>query len=101
MRSPYAAGLAKAAGKSGDTTPDTRNAKPMNRKQCRRRSGRRASAGGWRRSSGQMYHAVTSPQATKLKAIPVPYNANWDIMGSLTQAMGRIRRPRSRRGELR
>src|SRR5215467_15998785 len=36
MRSPYAAGTAKAAGNSGATTPFTRNASPINRKLCKR-----------------------------------------------------------------
>src|SRR5262245_24403200 len=36
VRSPYAAGAAKAAGNPGATTPFTRNASPINRKLCKR-----------------------------------------------------------------
>jgi hypothetical protein len=60
-RSPYAAGRAKAAGKSGETTPGTKNAKPMNRKLCKRSSGRRARARGWMHSAGQRYRAAMIP----------------------------------------
>src|SRR5262252_6895528 len=69
MMSPYAAECAKAGGRSGDTTPGTRNASPMKRKLCRVSRGRNASARGWRRSSGQIYRAVTIPQAMKLNAM--------------------------------
>ena len=55
MRSPYAAGTAKAAGNSGATTPFTRNASPTKRKRCKRRRGRKASTRAWARSSGQKY----------------------------------------------
>src|SRR6516225_8943225 len=53
VRSPYAAGTAKAAGNPGATTPFTRNASPINRKLCKRRRGRKASPRAWVRSSGQ------------------------------------------------
>src|SRR5215471_11348164 len=69
MMSPYAAECAKAAGRSGDTTPGTRNAKPMNRKLCRISRGRNASARCRERSSGQIYRAVTIPHAMKLNAM--------------------------------
>src|SRR5262245_255810 len=44
MRSPKAAGRAKAADRSGATTPGIKNAKPIKRKLCKMRSGRSASA---------------------------------------------------------
>src|SRR5215472_16826954 len=69
MMSPYAAECAKADGRSGDTTPGTRTANPMKRKLCRMSRGCNASARGRRRSSGQMYRAVTIPHAMKLKAM--------------------------------
>ena len=52
----------------------------MNRKLCSSTSGRRASARDRRRNSGQIYDAVTNPQAMKLKAIPVPYRASCGIV---------------------
>ena len=39
MRSPQAAGIAQAGGKSGETTPGTRNHRPTKRKQCTKMSG--------------------------------------------------------------
>ena len=50
IKSPYAAEIAKAPGKSGATTPGIKNAKPMNRKECKMSIGRRAARRGWRRS---------------------------------------------------
>src|SRR6516162_11920402 len=47
----------------------TRNANPMKRKLCRMSKGRNASARCWRRSSGQIYRAVTIPHAMKLNAM--------------------------------
>src|SRR5262249_29987703 len=69
MMSPYAAACAKLGGRSGDTTPGTRNANPMKRKLCRMRRGRNASARCRVRSSGQIYRAETIPQAIKLNAM--------------------------------
>src|ERR1700730_16774584 len=69
MRPPYAAGCAKADGRSGDTTPGTRNANPIKRKLCRISRGRNASARCLRRSSGQMYREVTIPQEMRLNAM--------------------------------
>src|SRR5215471_11025014 len=80
MRSPYAAGRAKAIGKSGETTPGSKKAKLMNRKPCKTSIGCRARARGRLRSAGQKYRAVTIPQAVKLRAILTPYNARWGIM---------------------
>src|SRR5262249_15962501 len=69
MISPYAADCAKAEGRSGDTTPGTRNANPMKRKLCRMSKGRNASAGCRRRSCGQMYRGATIPHAIQLNAM--------------------------------
>ena len=55
MMSPNAAECANADGRSGDTTPGTRNASPIKRKLCKMSRGRKASALGRRRSSGQTY----------------------------------------------
>jgi hypothetical protein len=60
-RSPYAAGPAKAAGRSGETTPGIRNVNPTNRKLWNRRIGRRASARRRLRNAGQTYCHVTIP----------------------------------------
>src|SRR5215472_17330759 len=79
MMSPYAAEYAKADGTSGDTTPGTRNANPTKRKLWRMSTGRNASARCRRRSSGQMYWAVTIPQAIKLNA-KLPKNQSCDMM---------------------
>src|SRR5262245_9518194 len=86
MSSPYPAGRAKPLGKSGETTPGTRNAKPINRKLCRTSSGRRASARGWSRSAGQRYRAAMIPQATKLTATLIPKRACGGTTDSLPQA---------------
>jgi hypothetical protein len=75
IRSPYAAGRAKAPDNSGPTTPGTKKAKPMNRKLCKMSIGRRAWTRDWLRSSGQRYRAVTIPQAMKLRAILIPNRA--------------------------
>ncbi len=66
-RSPKAAGCAKTIGRSGETTPGTRNAKPTNRKLCKRSMGRRASVRGLLRSAGQTYCRTTIPHAAKLQ----------------------------------
>src|SRR5262245_55865701 len=87
MRSPWAAGRAKAIGKSGETTPVTKKANPINRKPCKKSIGRRARARGRLRSAGQKYRAVTTPQAVKLRAILTPYNARWGIMDCFPQAL--------------
>src|SRR5262249_31598000 len=79
MMSPYAAACANADGRSGATTPGTKKATPMKRKLCRMSTGRNASARCRRRSSGQMYRAVTIPQAMKLNAM-VPKNQSCDMM---------------------
>src|SRR5499427_7863821 len=79
MMSPYAAECAKADGRSGDTTPGTRNANPMKRKLCRMSRGRNASARCRRRSSGQIYRAATIPHAIKLNAM-LPKNQSCDTM---------------------
>src|SRR5262249_17233397 len=85
-RSPYAAGRAKAAGRSGETTPGTKNAKPTNLKLCKRRSGRKARTRGWMSSAGQRDRNVVIPQARKLRAILVPNKACGGIMDSLPNA---------------
>src|SRR6516225_5612439 len=89
MRSPYAAGTAKAAGNSGATTPFTRKASPTNRKLCKRRRGRKASTRAWARSSGQKYWAATIPQAMKRPvlrgeepAAREPGSGGWGLPGS-------------------
>src|SRR5262249_31833742 len=69
-------GNAQAAGKSGETTPGTRNDKPTKRKQCSRMSGCMASARGCRRSSGKTYRAKTMPHAMKLNAMLIPNKAS-------------------------
>src|SRR5215469_12449689 len=79
MTSPYAAERAKAAGRSGDTTPGTRNASPMKRKLCRMSRGCNASARCLPRSSGQIYRVVTIPQAIKLNAM-LTKNQSCDMM---------------------
>src|SRR5262245_8484217 len=79
MMSPYAAECAKADGVSCDTTPGTRNANPMKRKLCRMSRGRKASARSRTRTSGQMYRAVTIPQAMKLNAM-LPKNQSCDMI---------------------
>src|SRR5579864_3049733 len=97
MVSPYAAECAKADGRSGDTTPGTRNANPMKRKLWRMSTGRNASARCRRHSFGQMYWAVTIPQAMKLNAM-LPKNQSCGTMNisflefqPLTAAGGRDR----------
>src|SRR5215471_14732274 len=69
MMSPYAAEWAKADGRSGDTTPGTRNANPMKRKLWRMSRGGNASTCCQRRSSGQMYREVTITHAMRLNAM--------------------------------
>jgi hypothetical protein len=69
MMSPYAAECANAYGRSGETTPGTKNANPMKRKLWRISRGRKASSRGRRRSFGQMYRVLTIPHAIKLNAM--------------------------------
>src|SRR5262249_49015129 len=67
-RSPYAAGRAKAAGKSGGTTPGTRKDNTTNRKLCKMRNGFSDWASGVLRNAGQMVRAAMVPQAMKLRS---------------------------------
>jgi hypothetical protein len=81
-RSPYAAGRAKASGKSGDTTPGTRNANPTKRKACSRSSGRSATVRGLLRSAGQMYRAPIRPHTTMPRSTLTPKITCGCIIGS-------------------
>src|SRR5215510_791541 len=85
VRSPYAAGRAKATGRSGDTTPGIRKAKPTNRKVCKRSNGRRASVRGTRRSAGQMYRFAMIPHEMKLRTTLIPNIARRGIIDSVRQ----------------
>src|SRR5262249_1860595 len=58
----------------------------MNRKLCKRSSGRRARARGWLHSAGQRYCAAMIPQARKLRATQVPKRACGDTRDSLPEA---------------
>src|ERR1700735_701266 len=66
--SPKASACAKADGRSGDTTPGTRKARPIKRKLCRMRIGRSASVRCSRRRFGQVARFATTPHAMKEKA---------------------------------
>src|ERR1700744_1430474 len=79
MMSPVASECAKADGRSGDTTPGTKNARPMKRKLCSTRIGRNASALGRALSFGQMYCFATVPHATRLKAMLMKKHSCGDI----------------------
>src|SRR5215468_6701326 len=85
VKSPYAAGRAKAIGRSGDTTPGIRKAKPTNRKVCKRSNGRRASIRGTRRSAGQMYRFAMIPHEMKLRITLIPNIALRGIIDSVRQ----------------
>src|SRR6516225_583795 len=85
VKSPYAAGRAKAAGRSGDTTPGIRKAKPTNRNVCKRSNGRRASIRGTRRSAGQMYRFAMIPHEMKLRITLIPNIARRGIIDSVRQ----------------
>src|SRR5262245_20563099 len=90
VKSPYAAGRAKAIGRSGDTTPGIRNAKPTNRKVCKRSNGRRASVRGTRRSAGQMYRFAMIPHEMKLRITLIPNIARRGIIDSVRQGQSVI-----------
>jgi len=79
VRSPYAAGRAKATGRSGDITPGITKAKPTKRKVCKRSNRRRASVRGTRRSAGQMYRFAMIPHEMKLRITLIPNNARRGI----------------------
>src|SRR5215470_16032000 len=83
VRSPYAAGRAKATGRSGDTTPGITKAKPTNRKVCKRSNGRRASVRGTRRSAGQMYRLAMISHEMKLRITLIPNIARSGIIDSV------------------
>src|SRR5215472_9924598 len=83
VRSPYAAGRAKATGRSGDTTPGITKAKPTNRKVCKRSNGRSASVRGTRRSAGQMYRFAMIPHEMKLRITLIPNKACRGIIDSV------------------
>src|SRR5262245_5134973 len=85
VRSPYAAGRAKATGRSSETTPGITKAKPTNRKVCKRSNGRKASVRGTRRSAGQMYRFAMIPHEMKLKITLIPNNARRGILDSVRQ----------------
>jgi hypothetical protein len=85
LRSPYAAGRAKATGRSGDTTPGITKAKPTNRKVRKRSSRRKASVRGTRRSAGQMYRFAMIPHDMKLRITLIPNNARRGIIDSVRQ----------------
>src|SRR5262245_50252643 len=85
LRSPYAAGRAKAAGRSGETTPGIKKAKPTNRKVCNRSNGRMASTRGARRSAGQMYRLAIIPHEIKLRITLIPNIARRGIIDSVRQ----------------
>jgi hypothetical protein len=63
--------------------PGTRNAKPTNRKACRKSSGRSASARGLPRSAGQMYRAAISPQTTTPRSTLIPKITCGCLVGSV------------------
>src|SRR5262249_40505341 len=85
LRSPYAAGRAKATGRSGETTPGITKAKPTNRKVCKRSNRRRASARGTRRSAGQTYRLAIIPHEMKLRITLIPNKARRGIIDSVRQ----------------
>src|SRR5262245_41366067 len=103
LKSPYAAGRAKAIGRSGDTTPGIRKAKPTNRKVCKRSNGRRASVRGTRRSAGQMYRFAMIPHEMKLRITLIPNIARRGIIDSVRQrqsvidSVSALRSPQARK----
>src|SRR5262245_61574798 len=66
------AGTAKADGRSGETTAETRNERPIKRKLCRISRGRSASAWGRSRNAGQAKCQATSDHATRPNAALSP-----------------------------
>src|SRR5215813_13309040 len=103
VRSPYAAGRAKATGRSGDTTPGIRKTKPTNRKVCKRSNGRRDSVRGTRRSAGQMYRFAMIPHEMKLRITLIPNIARRGIIDSVRQrqsvidSVSALRSPQARK----
>jgi hypothetical protein len=75
IKSPYAAGAAKADGSEGETTPGTRKLSPMNRNVCGTTNGISARSRSRIRSGGQMQRCVIKPKATKLIKMLSPNNA--------------------------
>src|SRR5262245_18795698 len=86
----YAAGRAKATGRSGDTTPGIRKTKPTNRKVSKRSNSRRASVRGTRRSAGQMYRLAMIPPDMKLRITLIPNIARSGIIDSVRQRQSLI-----------
>jgi hypothetical protein len=60
------------AGRSGDTTPGTRNASPTKRVPCRSRMGRNPARPGWIRNAGQKKYVAARPHVRKLSTIERP-----------------------------